>query len=301
MFDRPHYDALHGLLSSYAPKARIFATPSFCGHWQASSKVIGTAMFHFVGAGDCWLHLPEWRQPLYLDMGGLIFFPRGDTHVLSSLPELEGENDFERRNQQDKGATNLLCGLVEFGVTTHNLLLDALPNLVLIPNARSDLQSASGRLLDLMLMEAQCDDYAAQMVMDKLADVLFVMVLRHYLNNTADKKGVLAALCDTRLRPVISALHRDYGQVWQVEQMAALACMSRTAFMRHFKEVLGVPPLDYLARFRMNRAEILLLTNSLSVAEIAEQIDYRSETAFRHAFKRHTGTSPGMIQESRRR
>lgn len=296
MRDRPYYDVLHGLLCGYAPKARIFASPSFCGDWQAGSRQQGTAMFHLVGGAGCWLHLPDSTSPQPLAAGDLVFFPRGDQHWLSAAAELRGREDIIPAASPEAQSTDLVCGLVEFGVTSHHLLLEAMPAVVCIPNTCSTSQPALRSLLDLMLAEAQRDDYGGQMVLDKLADALFVMVLRHCLAQHPTAQGVLAALSDTRLQPVLAAMHKDCSLAWQVEQLAALACMSRTAFMRHFKTVLGCPPLEYLARFRMNRAEVLLAQPQLSISEIAAQVGFQSEAAFRHAFKRHTGLAPGQLR-----
>jgi AraC-like DNA-binding protein len=73
--------------------------------------------------------------------------------------------------------------------------------------------------------------------------------------------------------------------------------MSRTSFVVHFRQVMGVPPLTYLTNWRMHLAERDLRAGA-SVAEVAEAIGYTSESAFNHAFKRTTGTAPGRYRKS---
>jgi AraC-like DNA-binding protein len=74
--------------------------------------------------------------------------------------------------------------------------------------------------------------------------------------------------------------------------------MSRSAFCARFSEVVGTPPMHYLCAWRMQRAETLLRDRRNSVDAIAAQLGYRTEAAFRRAFKRITGRAPGEIRRA---
>jgi AraC-like DNA-binding protein len=68
--------------------------------------------------------------------------------------------------------------------------------------------------------------------------------------------------------------------------------MSRSVFCARFLRLLGLPPMQYLARWRMEAAAGLLRGGRAPVASVALEVGYESEAAFARAFKRETGTSP---------
>jgi AraC-like DNA-binding protein len=134
------------------------------------------------------------------------------------------------------------------------------------------------------------------LVIAELAQLLFVLTLRAYVTQSPKSEGGwLKALGDSRLAPVLVAMHRDPGRAWTLENLAREAGMSRTSFTVHFRQVMGVPPLAYLTNWRMHLAE-RDLRRGASVAEVADAVGYKSESAFSHAFKRATGTAPGRYR-----
>lgn len=133
-------------------------------------------------------------------------------------------------------------------------------------------------------------------MLDKLGEALFAMVLRAYLESGEEKRGFLAALAEPRVGRTLDAIHRQPDRDWHVEKLAALAGMSRTAFVTSFSDLVGVPPMQYLAEWRMQRAGGLLRDPRNSVRGVAAQLGYRSEAAFRRAFKRLQGLNPGALR-----
>jgi AraC-like DNA-binding protein len=76
--------------------------------------------------------------------------------------------------------------------------------------------------------------------------------------------------------------------------------MSRTAFAVRFNELVGEPPLRYVARCRMRRAVALLRKSTATLPQIAERVGYESEVSFSRAFRRHLGMSPAAYRRSGR-
>lgn len=77
--------------------------------------------------------------------------------------------------------------------------------------------------------------------------------------------------------------------------------MSRSAFAAHFTELLGMPPVRYLTRQRLQLAARRLVETPDALAKIAFDVGYDSEAAFNRAFKRAYGLPPAAWRESRRR
>ena len=115
------------------------------------------------------------------------------------------------------------------------------------------------------------------------------------------RRGLLAALCDPRLVRALEAMHSHPEKDWTVAALADAAHMSRTSFANHFASVLGSGPIEYLTHWRMTEARRLLADPRTSVAAVADQLGYRTEAAFRRAFKRVTGVGPGVIRRQERR
>ena len=75
--------------------------------------------------------------------------------------------------------------------------------------------------------------------------------------------------------------------------------MSRSAFAERFKNVVGDTPLEYLTRWRMQRAAGLLESGDAPVKEVVAASGYASEAAFRTAFKKWVGVAPGSYRGRR--
>ena len=70
--------------------------------------------------------------------------------------------------------------------------------------------------------------------------------------------------------------------------------LSRSVLAARFTGLVGVPPMHYLARWRLASAARLLGRERSNLARIAEAVGYESEAAFNRAFKREYGVSPGQ-------
>jgi AraC-like DNA-binding protein len=76
--------------------------------------------------------------------------------------------------------------------------------------------------------------------------------------------------------------------------------LSRSALAERFGELIGAPPMHYLAQWRMQVAARELRDTRASLAEVAEAVGYESEAAFSRAFKKAFGTAPATWRRSRK-
>jgi AraC family transcriptional activator of mtrCDE len=299
MTESPEYDVLHQVLNGYRLKVSIFANPTYCGGWQVSTGDYLKAMFHLIGRGRCWLRMRTLPEPVALAAGDLLVLPRAAWHMFSAQPVVEHEKNVVPADT-DENPTTLVCGLIEFGCLGRNALVESLPDHIVVRGGDLDSGSSLRQVLKLMIREADQRDYASRLVLDKLADALFVMVLRHHLRASSEHSGFLAGIADPRLRPVLAALHREPSKDWALDEMARIAGISRSVFVAYFKRRTGQTPQSYLTAWRMALAENLIGDPALSVASVAERVGYAAEAAFRRAFKRHFGVGPGRFRSFRR-
>ncbi len=291
MLDRSGESAFAAVLGAHQLRAYISDNPRYCGAWNEPEPAIDHGMFHLIDEGECWVRRLPGDPPTRLGPGDLVMYPRGDEHQLCSVPNGDanaGKNQF----------TSVLCGEFEFATGNRNPILDALPDCIVVREEDSGMQFR--HLAQLLSHEARQDSFGRQLVLDKLADALFVMALRHHIASSTERRGLIAALVDRRLARVLEALHAAPGRAWTVAMLAELAHQSRTAFAQYFREVLGVSPYQYLTEWRMAEALRLLRDPKCSAATVAEKLGYQTEAAFRRAFKKIHGYGPGRTRHDAR-
>lgn len=222
------------------------------------------------------------RFEITMSTGDLIWIPGGHQHQIAS---------------DSNGQLTRIT--LAFGDQPQNILLNTLPALIHIPSGQHQ-NTDIDALVRLMCFEAEQQRCAHSTVLNCLSEVLLVKILRYLIANRIVENGVLAGLGDSRLSRTLSALHAAPGKHWNLDQMASEAGMSRTAFSQHFKQLVMMTPADYLTHWRMRIACKKLLQNKLSIGQIAEQLGYQSETAFRRAFRKTTGVPPGEYKKQYR-
>ena len=94
-------------------------------------------------------------------------------------------------------------------------------------------------------------------------------------------------------------MHEAPVQDWSIDELGRRVGLSRSALHERFVELIGVPPMQYLAQWRMQAAARLLLETRASVAAIALDVGYNSEAAFARAFKRLIGKPPAAWRRER--
>jgi len=300
----PHEDVLSTVLAAYNLRARIDTNPRLCGEWQLSTSGSGNASFHLVGQGGCYLHM-EAMAPVWMEAGDLLLLPHDDWHLMSSRDTVPDRDNHltlvEGEDPPDIPVTQLLCGHFEFDSGRRNPILAALPDHIIIRRRESG--DRLSHLADLMNIELAERSSGYRPVLDRLADTLFVMAVRHHICSQREHSegSLLAALADDRIRRALDALHAHPEAAWTLEGLASEAAMSRSSFAERFHALVGQTPIDYLTQWRMVLAERLLRDGRESVAGVMDAVGYTSEAAFRKAFKRVHGFGPGRIRQLLRR
>ncbi|WP_019593378.1 AraC family transcriptional regulator [Thioalkalivibrio sp. ALM2T] len=300
----PHEDVLSTVLAAYNLRARIDTNPRLCGEWQLSTAGSGNASFHLVGEGGCYLHM-EAMAPVWMEAGDLLLLPHDDWHLMASrdtVPDRENHLTLvEGEDPPDIPVTQLLCGHFEFDSGRRNPILAALPDHIIIRRRESG--DRLSHLADLMNIELAERSSGYRPVLDRLADTLFVMAVRHHICSQREHSegSLIAALADDRIRRALDALHAHPEAAWTLEGLASEAAMSRSSFAERFHALVGQTPIDYLTQWRMVLAERQLRDGRESVAGVMDAVGYTSEAAFRKAFKRVHGFGPGRIRQLLRR
>jgi AraC-like DNA-binding protein len=268
-------DRLVSLLRWFELRARVFQTGPLC-HPAVYDAAEGLGYIHVLQSGRMRVEMTE-QGTLEVDQPSLLFYMTPTAHRL--IPHPEG--------------ADTVCASFEFGAGLHNPLARALPEQILIPLA--DLPILGGTL-DVLFREAFEDHCGRQAILDRLAEVLIIQLLRELMDQQRIELGLLAGLSDSRLAKAINAMHADPGRAWTLAELASIANMSRARFATRFRETVGTTPMGYISEWRLSIARSLLRQGK-PVQVIADEIGYGSASALSRAFTAHTGFSPRVWQK----
>jgi AraC-like DNA-binding protein len=186
------------------------------------------------------------------------------------------------------GSTTLLVGTYEGDGEVGRRLLRALPRLLAVP--ADQLHSP---LVPLLGAEIGKDEPGQEAVLDRLLDLLLIAVLRAWFARPdAPAPGWYRASTDPVVGPALRLLHHEPARPWTVAALAAETGVSRAALARRFTELVGEPPMAFLAGWRLALAADLLRDPQATLAAVARQVGYGSPYALSTAFKRVRGVSP---------
>lgn len=281
-------DALSELMRHLHLQTRVFHRSTHCGRWEVDADYERKAMFHLVASGRCLLRTAG--ADIALHAGDAVLFTSPCDHVLVSMPDAQATD-----------ATLLLCGYFEFDSPLASVLLASLPASLLLRGASSvapGQQGTPASLLGLIVAEAESDAPGATALMDKLSDALFMYAVRQCLADGSVQRGLLQGLSDPHVGHALLAMHQHPAQPWTVATLAECGHLSRAAFARRFSASVGMSPLGYLTRVRMQLATTAISERGATVSEAAALAGYATEAAFSRAFKRMHGYPPGVLKTS---
>jgi AraC-like DNA-binding protein len=197
--------------------------------------------------------------------------------------------------------TRFIAGNFKFEAANRDLISTLMLPIVHVRGNELAAARLSG-LLATLGDEALADRPGRSLVLDRLLEVVLIEALRYRPASMGDgRRGLLAGLAEPKIGLALRIMHSDTGRPWTLAALAREVGMSRSAFASRFVQFVGVPPIEYLASWRMTLAKSALASSSdLPMADIAEMAGYQSVSAFSTAFKRGTGYSPTLYMRSLR-
>jgi AraC-like DNA-binding protein len=276
-----------------------------------ADHVIG---FHAVLSGSCWAELGDGSTPaVRLSAGDVIILPGGVQHSLCSAPGMRAEPDLslyyrpmdrplpfvmKTGGGEAPGGVRFVCGYLGCDAKPFNPLLDALPDVI---HARGQAGgSGVAQLIRMALGESQARRDGSEIMLARLSELLFVEVLRGYVDTLEDDaRGWLSGLRDRHIGAALRLIHGRPTEVWTLEGLARDVGLSRSVFAERFSHYVHMAPMHYIARWRLQLAARLLEQPGVNISEVSQKVGYESEAAFNRAFKKLMGTPPGVWRKRR--
>ena len=292
-------DALSCVLSRLQLNAEIYVDGQFSGTWAVDTSGSRRIPFHLIGQGEAWLHTDNLNEKR-LYSGNMVLFPHDDVHIVSNSQTRPEITDINQPMTNDNDVkTHLICGFFEFKNKAAWPILDSLPAVIILDLKDMSINASMRTLIDLLLAELTEKAPGYSRVVNQLSYLLFIQIIRQQIQIGAVKSGLLAALFDTKINLALQAIHNHPEKNWTLESLASQTNMGRSSFAKRFHDLTGSPPLQYLTAWRMQEAICMLKETNMAIIEIAEKCGYESEPAFRKAFKKLVGKTPGKVRKSR--
>jgi len=240
---------------------------------------------HIIEAGELALRIDAQPHVEYVRSGDVVLLPRGDAHHLSDAGNLAPE------------AARWLCGTFTIGDPQASHLLGSLPAVIILRGDRGPALEGLDVARKMLVLEMQSPSQGSAVMVARILDLIFIQILRAWAASTDAEPNWLAGALDPQTGPALSAIHRDPGHDWTVDELAQACNLSRSAFAARFAAHVGKPPATYLAHVRLDAATGLLRDSPVSIALIAKNVGYTSEAAFSRAFKNRYGTPPARWRQ----
>lgn len=316
-------DALSDVLRIMRLKGGVFLHGEFRHPWciavkiapQSCSPYLGETAhvipYHYVLEGHMRVRMEDGLE-IALEAGQSVMFPHNDMHLLGTdlarapmqsrdyvARPIEG-GLLEMKLDGSGPLTRIVCGFLGTEDVRGNPVMNALPAALRL-NVRD---GSAGAWVSSMFHHAAeqiaAGHLGSEVLMSRLSELLFVEAIQRYVDTLPDKQvGWLMGLKDPYVSRALALLHARVAEPWTVDALGREVGLSRSALADRFGDVLGLPPMQYLANWRTHVAAHELVNSSKSIAQIAQEVGYESEASFTRAFKRVMDTPPGTWRRRR--
>jgi len=317
-------DVLSDVLAAVRLTGAIFFDNTFREPWVAeapkASAVAAAVMpssqyvffFHALIEGSCWAELTDNSiEPIRLHAGDMVAFPMDDAHAFCSTVGMRAKPDLAVYHSpvdrqlpyivNDGSGANtcrFICGYLGCDIRPYNPFIKSLPRVLLGRGTAG--QDWLVHLMRHAVSETQSLRPGGETVLAKLAELLFVEVLREYVDALpAESRGWLSGLRDAQVGHALRLIHGHPAENWTLESLARAVGLSRSVFADRFAHYTCDTPMQYMARWRMQLAARRLENPAISISQAGAEVGYESEAAFNRAFKKVVGLPPGAWRKCR--
>jgi AraC-like DNA-binding protein len=300
------FDVLNDVLNSLRFKGSIFFQSELASPWGMSLSKYDNPRFHIAVDGNCFVGVQGLSEPaIQMKHMDIVMLPGGDKHWIADQPGRKLETS-ERAGAacqlgtplfQNGTITNkLICAIVEYDKDLSHPILNSLPSILHFSNiSLSDPVWMTVVLIDSIMKKEQSNN---SVVIDRLAELLFIQLLKKHVLECEDTTKFFAALSDKRIHKTLELIHNQPGDEWTLDLLVEKVNMSRATLVRQFKKTVGMPPMMYLFEWRMIKAHNLIKNSNKTLEQISEDVGFSSARTLSKAFKKTYGKTPSQLRKT---
>jgi len=265
-------------------------------------------IYHLLTHGRAYAYVGQGPR-IQLAAGDIVVLPHGDSHIMGNgpdvpprdagqmIPEVLAQGLKPARAGGGGEITRFVCGYLACDQQLCKAFLAGLPPIFKVSIGGDGSGKWLGDSILYAVEQAAASRTGSGIVVAKLSEALFVETLRRYVDHLPpEQTGWLAGARDPEVGSALALVHRQPGDPWTIAALARQVGVSRSVLAERFRHFLGVPPMAYLTRWRLQLGAQMLASTSHSVAQIAAEVGYESEPAFNRAFKREFGSPPARFR-----
>ena len=273
--------------------------------WSVALPRSPDAIFHYLSRGSASIAVKD-ETTIQMAEGDFVLIVRGEPHVLRSgrgtkpvpLAEIDrwpAHVGLVHHGGGQKPFSTMICGRFSLSRPSPGNVLELLPPILhLKPAADRDWLEM---ILQRMVTEAALQRPGQLAVLARMAEVLFVEVLRSWIKSLSPGEGGwLGAIADRHIGKALQLIHEHPEHPWTLGELGRHVGLGRSAFAARFTRLVGQPVYRYLVARRMDEAALMLESGDDAIARIATRVGYETTTAFSKAFKQHYSFSPGRYR-----
>ena len=300
-------DALSAILEAIGLRSVVYSKFPLATPWGLDIVNDENSQFWRLVSGSCIVGSPDGRV-IEMAEGDLVFVPHGSAHwIADSTTSLRMPSpEFVKARREGipvfnngDNRTILVAGHFEFDYQSLHPFLKDLPPVIHIRQYVTENQLLIKEVTQLMLEELNNERPGSGVMLKSLSEIMFVNIIRAYLEQAMPNSGFLSALNDPRISKGLKLMQDSPQNDWTLESLASEVGMSRSVFFNQFKKLVHETPLSYLTNWRIRQAQKLLITDNSNISEIAANVGYQSEAAFNRIFKSKTGQTPAVYRRSK--
>lgn len=297
---------LERYLTNLSVEVEPFAVCLLDRGWRLTLPGPPCAMLHFVVQGDGWLSCKDGTRKR-IGPNWVIVIPTGMVHSLETLENIDHELTIDCTPSGppvhhivagDDGPLDMKvgCGTLNVRYGEAIGLFDHLSDLLIVD--MSGISQVPG-LFSTLLNEQAIDAPGKPVLQGAIMTHLLVYMLRALADQSDSSLAWLTALDDPRLARSIDHVLDNPGASHTVESLADVACMSRSAFSKHFHDAFSKSPMALVNHVRLERAAKMLENSNAGIEQVGQRMGFSSRSHFSQAFKKHAGVSPASYKKQR--
>lgn len=123
---------------------------------------------------------------------------------------------------------------------------------------------------------------------------IVLQLLSHFFKRAQYKVEIK----DKRIEKAVFYIRKHIYEAIDLDMLAQNSCLSKDHFIRLFKKETGTPPLKYINQKKIEKAQLILVTETLTIKELAYRLAFEDYSYFNRLFKKITGLTPQQYRYS---